>query len=159
MHDVKSYDFVKQYISNPQLLVKAIKEYRRTANIPKGEYSLSDLLRWALLFWYIGRDSNGHQEINGYQFTENRIESSSMPRGETNGVFFVLNQMIQSMGKVRTNSIPVSTAGIWRMIWHRWCQNFRFGKDAIKNGVLFQKSKMPTERKVDGVFTTWIRWR
>ena len=39
MHDVKSYDFVKQYFSNPQLLVKAIKEYRRTANIPKGEYS------------------------------------------------------------------------------------------------------------------------
>ena len=31
--------------SNPQTLVKAIKEYRRTANIPKGEYSLSDLLR------------------------------------------------------------------------------------------------------------------
>ena len=45
MHDVKSYDFVKQYFSNPQLLVKAIKEYRRTANIPKEEYSLSDLLR------------------------------------------------------------------------------------------------------------------
>ena len=45
MHDVKSYDFVKQYFSNPQLLVKAIKGYRRTANIPKGEYSLSDLLR------------------------------------------------------------------------------------------------------------------
>ena len=45
MHDVKSYDFVKQSFSNPQLLVKAIKEYRRTANIPKGEYSLSDLLR------------------------------------------------------------------------------------------------------------------
>ena len=44
MHDVKSYDFVKQYFSTPQLLVKAIKEYRRTANIPKGEYSLSDLL-------------------------------------------------------------------------------------------------------------------
>ena len=35
MHDVKSYDFVKQYFSNPQLLVKAIKEYRRTANSPK----------------------------------------------------------------------------------------------------------------------------
>ena len=45
MHEVKSYDFVKQYFSTPQLLVKAIKEYRRTANIPKGEYSLSDLLR------------------------------------------------------------------------------------------------------------------
>ena len=33
MHDVKSYDFVKQYFSTPPLLVKAIKEYRRTANI------------------------------------------------------------------------------------------------------------------------------
>ena len=43
--EVKSYDFVKQYFSNPQLLVKAIKGYRRTANIPKEEYSLSDLLR------------------------------------------------------------------------------------------------------------------
>ena len=31
-------------------------------------------------------------EINGYQFTENRIESSLMPRWETNGVFFCLNQ-------------------------------------------------------------------
>ena len=30
----------------------------------------------------------------------------------------------------------------------------RFGKDAIKNGVLFQKSKMPTERKVDLVMPT-----
>ena len=28
-----------------------------------------------------------------------------MPRWETNGVFFVLNQMIQSMEKVRTNSM------------------------------------------------------
>ena len=43
MHNVKSYDFVKDYFSNPQTLVNAIKEYRRTANIPKGEYSLSDL--------------------------------------------------------------------------------------------------------------------
>lgn len=31
---------------------------------------------------------------------------------------------------------------------------FRFGKDAIKNGVLFQKSRMPTERKVDLVMPT-----
>ena len=97
MHDVKSYDFVKQYFSNPQLLVKAIKEYRRTANIPKGEYRLSDLLRWALLFWYISRDSNGHQEINGYQFTENRIESSSMSRWETNGVFFAQIRLYRTL--------------------------------------------------------------
>ena len=45
MHNVKSYDFVIDYFSNPQTLVNAIKEYRRTANIPKGEYSLSDLLK------------------------------------------------------------------------------------------------------------------
>ena len=77
MHDVKSYDFVKQYFSNPQLLVKAIKEYRRTANIPKGECSLSDLLRC----------------------------SSLMPRWETNGVFFCLNQAAQSTEKTKTNSM------------------------------------------------------
>ena len=45
MHNVKSYDFVKDYFRNPQTLVNAIKEYRRTANIPKSEYSLSDLLK------------------------------------------------------------------------------------------------------------------
>ena len=45
MHNVKSYDFVKDYFSNPLTLVNAIKEDRRTANIPKGEYSLSDLLK------------------------------------------------------------------------------------------------------------------
>lgn len=45
MHDVKAYDFVKDYFSNPQNLVYAIEEYRRTANIPKGEYGLSDLLK------------------------------------------------------------------------------------------------------------------
>lgn len=37
MHDVKSYDFVKAYFSNPETLVRAIKEYQRTANIPNGE--------------------------------------------------------------------------------------------------------------------------
>lgn len=45
MHEVKSYNFVKNYFSNPQTLVNAIKKYRRTANIPKGEYSLTDLLK------------------------------------------------------------------------------------------------------------------
>ena len=45
MHDLKSYDFVKKYFSDPKTLVKAIREYRRTANIHNGEYSLSDLLR------------------------------------------------------------------------------------------------------------------
>lgn len=45
MRDVKSYDFVKTYFSNPETLVRAIKEYRRTANIPNGEYTLLDLLK------------------------------------------------------------------------------------------------------------------
>ena len=45
MHDVKSYDFVKEYFRNPETLVKAIKEYRRTANIPNGEYTLLDMLK------------------------------------------------------------------------------------------------------------------
>jgi hypothetical protein len=44
MHEIKSYDFVKEYFSNPQKLVKAIKEYRRLSNIQNGEYTLMDLL-------------------------------------------------------------------------------------------------------------------
>ena len=45
MRNVKAYDFVKDYFSNPKILVDAIREYRRVANIPKGECSLADLLK------------------------------------------------------------------------------------------------------------------
>lgn len=45
MHDVKSYEFVKDYFSDTRNLLNVIDEYRRTANIPKGEYCLSDLLK------------------------------------------------------------------------------------------------------------------
>lgn len=45
MPNVKSYEFVSAYFSDPDQLVEAIREYRRTANIPKGEYTLEDLLR------------------------------------------------------------------------------------------------------------------
>ena len=45
MERVKSYEFVKDYFRNPQKLVDAIRAYRRTANIPKDEYSLADLLK------------------------------------------------------------------------------------------------------------------
>lgn len=45
MGNVKAYDFVKDYFANPKILVDAIREYRRVANIPKGEYSLADLLK------------------------------------------------------------------------------------------------------------------
>ena len=45
MHNVKPYNFVKKYFSNPQTLLNAIEEYHRTSNIPKGEYTLSNLLK------------------------------------------------------------------------------------------------------------------
>jgi hypothetical protein len=45
MGDVKSYDFVHTYFANPETLIQAIKEYRRMANIQKGEYTLFDLLK------------------------------------------------------------------------------------------------------------------
>ena len=44
MHDVKSYDFVQEYFADVTKLVDAIKRYRKTANIPKGEYTLLDLI-------------------------------------------------------------------------------------------------------------------
>lgn len=46
MPEVKSYDYVFNYFSDSQILVSAIKEYHRTARIPKGEYTLQDL------YWY-----------------------------------------------------------------------------------------------------------
>ena len=45
MPDVKSYDYVLDYFSDSRILVTAIKEYHRTAKIPKGEYTLLDLLK------------------------------------------------------------------------------------------------------------------
>lgn len=45
MRDVKSYDFVREYFQDSEKLVKAIKEYRRISRIPKGEYTLMDLLK------------------------------------------------------------------------------------------------------------------
>ena len=46
MHDVKSYDFVQEYFADVTKLVDAIKRYRKTANIPKGEYTLLDLMNY-----------------------------------------------------------------------------------------------------------------
>jgi hypothetical protein len=45
MHNVKSYDFVKAYFSDTDKLIRAITEYRKIADVPKGEYTLSDLLK------------------------------------------------------------------------------------------------------------------
>lgn len=42
---VKNYDFVKDYFADINRLVDAIYEYKRLSNIPKREYSLSDLLK------------------------------------------------------------------------------------------------------------------
>ena len=45
MRDVKSYKHVLDYFRDSSVLVAAIKEYHRTARIPKGEYTLLDLLK------------------------------------------------------------------------------------------------------------------
>lgn len=45
MSEVKSYDFVKDYFSDPVVLVAAIKKYHEMSKVPKGEYILLDLLR------------------------------------------------------------------------------------------------------------------
>lgn len=45
MSDVKTYDYVFEYFANPKILVDAIKTYHRIAKIPKGEYTLLDLLK------------------------------------------------------------------------------------------------------------------
>lgn len=45
MSSVKSYDFVKEYFENSEILVKAIKKYSEISKIRKGEYTLLDLLK------------------------------------------------------------------------------------------------------------------
>lgn len=45
MAEVKSYDFVKSYFSNPMVLVSAIKKYHEMSKVQKGEFTLLDLLR------------------------------------------------------------------------------------------------------------------
>ena len=45
MIDVKAYDFVKQYFSDPIVLITAIKKYHEITRVPNGEYTLLDLLK------------------------------------------------------------------------------------------------------------------
>lgn len=45
MASVKSYSFVKNYFSNPNILLAAIKKYHEVSKIRKGEYTLLDLLK------------------------------------------------------------------------------------------------------------------
>lgn len=45
MSNVKSYDFVKEYFGNPEILVGAIKKYNEVSKIRKDEYTLLDLLK------------------------------------------------------------------------------------------------------------------
>lgn len=42
--EVKTYDFVKTYFSDIDILIHAIYEYRRISNVRKGEWTISDLL-------------------------------------------------------------------------------------------------------------------
>ncbi len=45
MPKVKNYDFVKEYFSNPTVLIEAINSYHQVSKIGKDEYSLLDLLK------------------------------------------------------------------------------------------------------------------
>lgn len=45
MKNVKSYDFVSTYFSDPTVLVRAIQRYRSASSIPNTEYALADLLK------------------------------------------------------------------------------------------------------------------
>lgn len=45
MAEVKTYDFVKNYFSDPKVLVAAIKKYHEISKLQKGEFTLLDLLR------------------------------------------------------------------------------------------------------------------
>lgn len=43
--NVKSTQFIEDYFANVEVLIAAIREYRRVSNIQKGEYALADLLQ------------------------------------------------------------------------------------------------------------------
>lgn len=45
MTSVKSYHFVKNYFSDPDILLAAIRKYHEISKIRKGEYTLLDLLK------------------------------------------------------------------------------------------------------------------
>ena len=44
-YNVKSYDFVFRYFSDPAVLVAAMKRYTEVARIPKDEWALLDLIK------------------------------------------------------------------------------------------------------------------
>ena len=45
MSNVKSYDFVREYFSDVRVLVAAIEKYNEISKVPKGEWTLGDLLK------------------------------------------------------------------------------------------------------------------
>ena len=45
LKNVKSYFFVREYFENPEILLKAIREYKRVSHTPHGEFCLADLVK------------------------------------------------------------------------------------------------------------------
>ena len=45
MRDVKSYDYVKNYFDDADILIGAIQEYHKIARVQKGEYTLLNLIK------------------------------------------------------------------------------------------------------------------
>lgn len=48
LKDVKSYDFVYSYFSNPDVLLCAMKQYKEKSRLQRGESSLIDLLKYTV---------------------------------------------------------------------------------------------------------------
>ena len=46
MSNVKSYDYVKEYFADANILREAIPKYNEISKVPKGEWTLQDLLKW-----------------------------------------------------------------------------------------------------------------
>lgn len=45
LHDVKSYEFVERYFSDPTVLISAMKKYTKVSRIPKGEWAVLNLVK------------------------------------------------------------------------------------------------------------------
>ena len=45
MSNVKSYDYVKEYFADANILIEAIQKYNEISKVPKGEWTLQDLLK------------------------------------------------------------------------------------------------------------------
>ena len=78
MPEVKSYDYVFNYFSDSQILVSAIKEYHRTARIPKGEYEPERRAQTKSYMWLFRSGEDGGPPIILYKYSETRAGDNAV---------------------------------------------------------------------------------